>query len=89
MCFEFETPVPSKYDTEADYYAKGVIRKKDFVDGAVYRGESRCTDEATWCAERNMFEYKRTKFGETFTDVVDALEDDRGYDVFLPVERLK
>ena len=41
MTHKFPYPVPRKgeYDLEKDYYANGVIRKADLVDGATYRGE--------------------------------------------------
>ena len=86
---KFPYPVPKEYDIQKDYYDNGVIPKKDLVDGALYRGTCRNASIAWWDAERNMFKYHRTKFGDTFVDVIEALEDDRGFDVFLPLERVE
>jgi len=88
--YKFQYPVPRKgeYDIEKDYYANGVIPKAGLIDGMLYRGECRNADKAVWRADKNRWEYERTKFGETFTDFVEALEDGQGFDVFLPIEAL-
>ena len=43
---KLQYPIPKEYDLEKDYYEKGVIRKKDLIDGAEYKGLCRNTEEA-------------------------------------------
>lgn len=80
--FTFSNPVKSEELEEA--YAKGMIRKKDLVDGKLYRGTCRNQTEATWHADKNRFTYLRTKFGQTFPEYINHPEDDDGFDFFCP-----
>ena len=88
MEYKFQHPVPKEYNLEKDYYEKDVIRKKDLVHNAKYKGLCRNTEEAIWNAEENAFVYDRFKFGLTYEDYIEHIEDDSGYDVFLPTERI-
>lgn len=67
--------------------AATAIKKKDLVVGQWYKGpDFRNGDRGKW--NGTQFEYKRTKFGNTFIDYIDHFEDDKGYDVFFPMEAL-
>ena len=64
-------------------YALGLIPKHELVDGQWYLGACRNAKQARWNAEKQKFEYLRTKFGSTFWDEIEHPEDDRGYDLFF------
>ena len=87
--YNFEYPVPKEYDIEKDYYEKGVIRKSDLIDGIEYIGICRNAERAVWNATDKVFVYDRYKFGMTFDDYVNHIEDDDGFDVFVPIKEFK
>lgn len=58
------------------------ISKENLILGQKYLGICRNSDVAIWNGKR--FEYKRNKFGSTFTEKINHFEDDNGYDVFVP-----
>ena len=58
------------------------IIKENLIVGQKYLGVCRNSDVAIWNGEQ--FEYKRNKFGSTFTEKINHFEDDDGYDVFVP-----
>ena len=89
MNYKFEYPVPKEYDLEKDYYKKDVIRKENLIDGATYEGVCRNADEAIWDEIENSFVYDRYKFGMTYDDFINHIEDDDGYDVFIPIYQKK
>lgn len=62
------------------------IAKKDLVIGQKYCGICRNSYEAIWNGEK--FEYKRYKFGFFYDDTINHYEDDDGYDVFVPFEKI-
>lgn len=62
------------------------ISKKDLVIGEKYSGICRNTSEAVWNGK--VFEYKRYKFGFYYDDTINHYEDDDGYDVFVPFEKI-
>lgn len=62
------------------------ISKKDLVVGEKYGGICRNTSEAVWNGK--VFEYKRYKFGFFYDDEINHYEDDDGYDVFVPFEKI-
>ncbi len=61
-----------------------MIAKKDLIDGAVYSGHCRNASEALWDAARNVFVYRRRKFGDEFNEDICHPDDDSVYDVFVP-----
>lgn len=65
--------------------ANGMLAKHELRDGAVYAGFCRNATLAIWRADRQRFEYERTKFGARFPEDVPHPADDDGYDVFVPV----
>jgi hypothetical protein len=73
-----------------DYYVPrlikaGAIPKKDLHHNYVYLGEHRCCTRAKWNADKNEFEYWRTKFNNVFIDTCHHFEDDNGYALFVPI----
>ena len=64
-------------------FAMGLIPKHELVHGRWYEGACRNAEQARWNSEKQVFEYRRTKFGSTFWDEIEHPEDDRGYDLFF------
>ena len=64
-------------------FAMGLIPKHELVHGQWYLGACRNAKQARWNAEKQKFEYLRTKFGSTFWDELEHPEDSRGYDLFF------
>lgn len=62
------------------------IGKEELMNGIEYKGICRNADEAIW--DNDAFIYTRTKFGDTFPELINHYEDDDGYDVFVPIEVL-
>ena len=62
------------------------ISKKDLVVGEKYSGICRNASEAVWNGK--VFEYKRYKFGFYYDEDINHYEDDDGYDVFVPFEKI-
>lgn len=61
-----------------------MIAKKDLIDGALYNGSCRNVSQARWDATRNVFVYRRRKFGHEFNEDICHPDDDRVHDVFEP-----
>jgi hypothetical protein len=66
-----------------------VVPKYDLVDGATYRGECRNASVAVWHKDKNVFTYKRYKFGDVFDEDICYMTDDKVYDVFIPYELIE
>jgi hypothetical protein len=64
----------------------GAIPKGLLKDGAYYLGDHRNATVALWCAEKNRFEYWRTKFTARYIDDCNHFEDDDGYALFVPIK---
>ena len=79
---------PSKNETDRTaYYEAGVIKKEDLEDGAYCWGTCRHGPIALWDGE--VFWYIRTKFTSTFAERINHLEDDNGYDLFIPLKKVE
>ena len=65
----------------------GGIPKDKLEVGAWYRGECRNAKLAQWKGEG--FVYERTKFGYTYNEEINHFQDDDGYDVFVPIEKVE
>lgn len=76
-------PKPIPYAFYNELYNKGIIRKKDLKKNHYYYGGCRNANVALW----NGFEfiYVRCKFGTCFNETINHLEDDNGYDLFIPL----
>ena len=77
-----------------------LIPKDALVDGAFYFGRCRNANLAQWDAQfvrpkstfhketHGVFRHWRKKFGNVFTETINCCEDDDGFDLFWPVERI-
>jgi hypothetical protein len=63
----------------------GALPKEWLEVDAEYIGNCRNSDRATWKGDH--FEYKRYKFGSTYTDKINHFQDDDGYDLFVPIKK--
>jgi hypothetical protein len=68
--------------------AAGLIPKAKLEHGAIYLGHCRNARVAIWDAEASHFIHMREKFGSVFAETIPHPEDDKGYDIFTPVEKL-
>lgn len=66
----------------------GMIPKRLLKDGKYYKGSCRNANIAMWDEKKNVFFHLRTKFGETFSESIPHPENDKGFDVFTPVEEV-
>ena len=81
-------PILNDLNEYKEYVVKNFIRcgaipKSNLKIGKTYIGSCRNSDEATWVGD--VFEYNRTKYGITFKDHINHLEDDNGFDLFVPL----
>ena len=79
-------PKPLTPEILQKYYSAGIIKKSDLVVGEYYWGVCRNSSLAMWLGKE--FVYLRTKFSSTFAETINHLEDDDGYDVFVPIKKL-
>ena len=66
----------------------GMIPKDQLENFAYYRGKCRNATIAMWRADEERFWHLRTKFGDTFAERIEHPEDDRGFDLFVPLEKI-
>jgi hypothetical protein len=71
------------YNTYIELYNKGIIRKSQLLKNHYYYGTCRNANVALWNGYE--FLYNRTKFGSTYVETINHLEDDNGYDLFIPL----
>lgn len=69
-------------------YDEGLIPMEKLEDGALYKGHCRNASKARWNAERKVFVYTRYKFSLTYEEDIEPPELDRGFDIFIAVEKL-
>jgi hypothetical protein len=81
--YRIKLPQPIPYAMYNELYRKGIIPKKDLKKNTYYRGKCRNAKVALW----NGFEFvhMRYKFGSFLLDSVNHLEDDDGFDLFVPL----
>ena len=77
-------PKPIPFSLYGELYQKGIIRKKDLIKNRYYKGDCRNANVALWNGYE--FLYNRYKFGSTFIEDIKHLEDDNGYDLFIPYQ---
>lgn len=65
---------------------RGGIPKSALIRGHRYLGSCRNTTEAIWNGD--LFEYQRTKFGDTYTDLIEHFSDNPETDIFIPIKDL-
>ncbi len=66
----------------------GAIPKSELVHCAQYLGVCRNACVAKWDAKNQKFYYLRTKFEHTFMEKINHPEDDDGFDLFIPYEKI-
>ena len=79
-------PIPIPEDLYKELYEKGIIPKEDLVKDKYYFGKCRNATIAKWCG--NEFVYIRHKFGESFLENINHIEDDNEYDLFIPLKEI-
>jgi len=65
-----------------------MLKKEDLIDGEQYIGVCRNSSVAIWSAKDNCFFYIRNKFGKYFVEKINHPEDDDGFDLFIPYEKI-
>jgi guanosine-3',5'-bis(diphosphate) 3'-pyrophosphohydrolase len=81
--YKIHLPKPISFGMYNELYKKGIVPKKDLIKNKYYKGKCRNATVALW----NGFEfvYMRSKYGHYYIDEVNHLEDDNGYDLFVPL----
>jgi len=82
-------PKPMTPEILEEYYASGIIRKEELKDNSFYLGICRNATVAVWNASKGEFYYLRRKFNDTFSEPINHLADDNGYDLFVPIKELE
>lgn len=62
------------------------LKKEDLEEWAHYIGHCRNAHIAMWAQWK--WWYLRDKFGNIYTDRVEAMEDYQGWDIFVPVKKI-
>jgi len=88
MGLSLHLPIPVTSEILQKYYQAGVIRKEDLKDCGMYWGKCRNASLAEWNADTQKFYYLRRKFSHTFSEEINHMADDDGYDVFVPIKQL-
>lgn len=81
--------VRRQYLTNKDIHealALGLIPKHELVNGQWYLGACRNSEYARWNASTEKFDYRRSKFGQSFWDEIEHPEDDAGFDLFFATQ---
>lgn len=65
----------------------GAIPKNKLEIGKTYIGDCRNATKAEWTGKE--FKYMRTKFGFTYPETINHFEDDDGYDLFVPIQKIE
>jgi hypothetical protein len=76
---------PATPDEIAQAVKDGMIPMSELKDGQWYAGHCRNASKAQWKAEAKEFSYWRYKFGNYFLDTANHIEEDNGFDCFIPV----
>ena len=81
--YRIHLPNPIPFGMYNELYKKGIVPKKDLVKNTYYKGKCRNSNIALW----NGFEfvYMRYKHGTYIIDTINHLEDDNGFDLFIPI----
>lgn len=81
-------PIPIPGDVYKELYRKGIIPKKDLIKGKYYYGKCRNAKVALWNGYE--FVYMRDFWGRGFfSEEINHLEDDNGFDVFIPLKEIE
>jgi (p)ppGpp synthase/HD superfamily hydrolase len=83
-CIHLPKPISDSLYNEL--FEKGILRKNELELNQYYYGKCRNANVAVWNGMN--FVYMRTKFGSKFPEYINHLEDDNGFDLFIPVEKV-
>lgn len=64
----------------------GAIPKDELEINCFYKGSCRNAEIAMWNGTK--FVYHRTKFGHKYTEQINHFQDDDGFDLFVPIEKI-
>lgn len=81
------TSIPSNYSSkwyEVNKNAGRFIPRENLEPGKFYKGECRNAEWAYWNGKE--FIYLRYKWGTEFSEKINCLEEDNGFDLFIPHE---
>jgi hypothetical protein len=80
-------PKPIPFAMYNELYEKGIVRKSNLKKNHYYYGDCRNANVALW----NGFEfvYNRYKFGSYFIETIKHIEDDNGFDLFVPLKEIE
>lgn len=70
-------------------FKNGVLKKEELKDGKYYLGKCRNANVAKWDEQGKCFWYMRNKFGCTFPEKINHLQDDDGFDLFVPLKEVE
>lgn len=84
---ELEYPLPKEFNL-SKYTDTVAIAKQNLKDKTYYFGLCRNAHIAVWDAKGDTFWYIRIKFGSFFTEEIKHMEDDEGFDVFIPMHEV-
>lgn len=86
-------PIVDKQEWECFYVPKlieaGAIPKKDLQHNKYYTGKCRNTQLAIWDKVNQKFHYERNKYNTMVKETINHFEDDDGYDLFIPIKKVK
>jgi len=66
-----------------------MISLEDMQPYAWYRGVCRNATIAQWLPNKKKFIYIRHKFGGQLLETINHMEDDNGFDCFIPLSRIE
>jgi len=81
-------PKPVTAEIIKQYHDAGVISKSELIDGSFYWGLCRNAPMARWDSQKQVFWYIRDKWHDTYAECINTIEDDNGYDLFLPFKKV-
>lgn len=88
FCFHVPKPIPEGWLAE-QYEKERLIPVSRLVTCAFYEGSCRNASVAVWDGILKVFTYVRHKFGQPYLEEISTVEQDTGYDLFLPHYEIK
>lgn len=81
--YRIHIPKPIPDGLYQELFQKGIIPKKDLIKGKYYWGKCRNANVAMWNGDN--FTHMRTKFNWRYPEDINHIEDDDGFDLFIPL----
>ena len=73
---------------DEQYETGKILPVKELKDGCIYKGSCRNAGIALWDKATEKFYYIRYKWGTEFIEKINNLENDDGYDLFIPYYKI-